>query len=245
MSELDRHEMNNFGGGRGNFRGGRGGFGGGRGRSGGGGRFGNRYDEGPPESVVESGAFLHDCQGEMVYKMTAIAQVPKFNAPVYLENKTQIGKVEEILGPISEVYFSVKPTEGVVAASFKPGDKVYLGPDKLMPLQRFTAPQTGGAKGGVQKRGGRGGGRGAGRGRGGPGGGRGGRGGGRGRGGGGFGGRGGGGRGGGGGFGGRGGGGFGGRGGGGFGGRGGGGGGFGGRGGGGFGRGRGGGGGWR
>lgn len=30
-------------------------------------------------------------------------QVPYFNAPIYLENKTQIGKVEEILGQINNV----------------------------------------------------------------------------------------------------------------------------------------------
>lgn len=30
-------------------------------------------------------------------------QIPYFNAPIYLENKTQIGKVEEILGPINSV----------------------------------------------------------------------------------------------------------------------------------------------
>lgn len=177
MSSWGRNSSGGWGSGRGGDRGGgrgggrgagRGGAGrggrGARGRGGGrsGGRYGNRYDEGPPETVVETGAFLHDCQGEMVYRMTANAQVPKFNAPVYLQNKSQIGKVEEVLGPISEVYFSVKPVEGVVATSFKPGDKVFLGPDKLMPVERFTnpPPQRGG---GVKKpgaRGGRGGGRG-------------------------------------------------------------------------------------
>lgn len=30
-------------------------------------------------------------------------QIPYFNAPIFLENKTQIGKVEEILGPINNV----------------------------------------------------------------------------------------------------------------------------------------------
>ena len=29
-------------------------------------------------------------------------KVPYFNAPIYLQNKTQIGKVEEIFGPINE-----------------------------------------------------------------------------------------------------------------------------------------------
>lgn len=126
----------------------------------------------------------------MVYKMTLAAEVPKFNAPVYLENKTQIGKIEEVLGPISEVYFSVKPGDGVQPASFKAGDKAFLAPDKLMPLQRFTQTQVS-SRGGVKKPGGgRGGGRG---GRGGGFGGRGGRGGFGGRGGGGGGGFGGGG----------------------------------------------------
>ena len=34
---------------------------------------------------------------------TCYPQIPYFNAPIYLENKTQIGKVEEILGPINKV----------------------------------------------------------------------------------------------------------------------------------------------
>jgi hypothetical protein len=48
-----------------------------------------------------------------------------------------IGKVDEILGPINEVYFSVKMGEGMVASSFKQGDKVYIGGDKLLPIERF------------------------------------------------------------------------------------------------------------
>jgi H/ACA ribonucleoprotein complex subunit 1 len=63
--------------------------------------------------------------------------VPHFNAPIYLQNKSVIGKVDEILGPINDVYFSVKMSEGMVASSFKKGDKVYIGPDKLLPMDRF------------------------------------------------------------------------------------------------------------
>ena len=29
-------------------------------------------------------------------------QVPYFNAPIYLENKSQIGKIDDIFGPINE-----------------------------------------------------------------------------------------------------------------------------------------------
>jgi H/ACA ribonucleoprotein complex subunit 1 len=64
-------------------------------------------------------------------------RVPHFNAPVYLQNKSMIGKIDEILGPINEVYFSVKMSEGMVANSFKKGDMVYIGGDKLLPTERF------------------------------------------------------------------------------------------------------------
>jgi len=56
-------------GGRDGGRGGGGGrgFGGGRGGRGFG---GGGYDQGPPESVVEAGAFSHPCEGEAVCKLT-------------------------------------------------------------------------------------------------------------------------------------------------------------------------------
>ncbi|OLY83328.1 H/ACA ribonucleoprotein complex subunit 1 [Smittium mucronatum] len=79
---------------------------------------------------------MHDCEGDMVCKSTN-PKVPFFNAPVYLQNKTQIGKVDEILGPINEVYFTVKVQDGVVASSFEKDLKVFVGSDKLLPLERF------------------------------------------------------------------------------------------------------------
>eukprot|EP01027_Heterolobosea_sp_BB2_P002047 GEZU01003083.1.p1 GENE.GEZU01003083.1~~GEZU01003083.1.p1 ORF type:complete len:148 (-),score=30.36 GEZU01003083.1:389-832(-) len=129
----------------------------------------------------------------MVYKSVTSDLIPMFNANIYTENKVPIGKVEEVMGPINEVYFSVKPVEGVNPASYKPGDKVYIAPDKLLPKERFLpkekptgAPKSkpqgqqgknagrgrGGARGGRGGRGGarggaRGGGRGGARGRGG------------------------------------------------------------------------------
>ncbi|XP_020219815.1 putative H/ACA ribonucleoprotein complex subunit 1-like protein 1 [Cajanus cajan] len=173
-----------FRGGRdgGGFRGGR--DGGGRGRGGfgrgGGGRGGGFRDEGPPSEVVEVSQFLHACEGDAVTKLTN-EKVPFFNAPIYLKNMTQIGKVDEIFGPINEAYFSIKMMEGIVATSYAAEDKFYIDPRKLLPLARFL-PQPkgqsqGGRGGGGGGRGGRGGGgRGGGgfRGRGGPRGGRGG-----------------------------------------------------------------------
>lgn len=50
--------------------------------------------------------------------------------------QTAIGKVDEICGPINQVYFTIKPQEGIQATSFKSGDKFYIGGDKLLPLEK-------------------------------------------------------------------------------------------------------------
>ena len=36
--------------------------------------------------------------------------------------------------------FTVKPVDGVVATAFKANDKVYISPDKLLPMSRFLPP---------------------------------------------------------------------------------------------------------
>ena len=108
---------------------------------------------GPPDTVLgacysesflffllicaEMGTFVHAVENEMLCSSLMPDKVPYFNAPIYLQNKSVIGKVDEILGPINEVYFSIKMGEGVVANSFKKGDKVYIGGDKLLPIERF------------------------------------------------------------------------------------------------------------
>jgi H/ACA ribonucleoprotein complex subunit 1 len=172
-----RSGRSGFGGGEG--RGGRGGRSDGRGRGGGRSSFGGRgggggrsfqREEGPPAEIVEAGAVVHDCESELVCRWTLDDKVPYFNAGVYLENKRKIGKVDEILGKISEVYFTVKMDPGVLSKSFQPKDLVYVGLDKLLPLSRFTNPN--GPSGGGRASGGRGGGRGGARGGGGRGGGR-------------------------------------------------------------------------
>ncbi|CEP21205.1 GAR1 [Cyberlindnera jadinii] len=149
----------NRGGNRGGFRGGRGGRGG----------FGRpAVPQGPPDSVLEMGSFVHSVEGD-IFCRSINTKIPYFNAPIYLENKTQIGKVDEILGPLNEVFFTIKPSEGVQADSFKDGDKFYIAPDKLLPIERFLpkpkvagppAPKKkraagrGGARGGFGGRGG-------------------------------------------------------------------------------------------
>lgn len=121
------------------FRGRGGGFnrGGNRGggsfgsRGGGGGNFGNRggggnfkkFDTGPPEKVIPLGYFDYACQDDLVCKVT-IQDVPYFNAPIFLENKEQIGKIDEIFGNLRDYYVTIKPGESIKASSFKSQQKV-------------------------------------------------------------------------------------------------------------------------
>ncbi|XP_046852624.1 H/ACA ribonucleoprotein complex subunit 1-like [Xenia sp. Carnegie-2017] len=142
---------------------------GGRGR----GRGGRIQDFGPPEQVVELGEFFHSCEEDLVCKCSN-EKVPFFNAPVFLDDKSQIGKVDDIFGPINSFYFSVKLGAGMNATSFNKKQKFFIDPAKLLPLSRFLPKPPGqkGPRGGVgsfgRGRGGRGGGRGSrgGRGRG-------------------------------------------------------------------------------
>ncbi|EEQ41784.1 putative H ACA ribonucleoprotein complex subunit [Clavispora lusitaniae] len=123
LEKKNHYIMNRGRGGfRGGFRGGRGGF--------------SQTPQGPPETVLEMGSFMHACEGDIVCRSINV-KIPYFNAPIFLENKTQVGKVDEILGPLNEVFFTIKPSEGVQASSFKDGDKFYISPDKLLPLERF------------------------------------------------------------------------------------------------------------
>jgi len=48
------------------------------------------------------GTFLHPAK-EFIVCQSTNQKIPKFNTPIYLENKTQIGKVDEVFGPINSV----------------------------------------------------------------------------------------------------------------------------------------------
>jgi H/ACA ribonucleoprotein complex subunit 1 len=76
--------------------------------------------------LLEMGTFVHAVESEMLCASINPDKVPWFNAPIYLQNKSVIGRVDEILGSINEMFFSIKMSEGMVAGSFKAGDKVYI-----------------------------------------------------------------------------------------------------------------------
>ncbi|EUB58932.1 H/ACA ribonucleoprotein complex subunit [Echinococcus granulosus] len=108
----------------------RGGFRGGRG-------IGNRsFDQGPPEAIELVGEVSHACQRDLVCRLLNEA-VPFFNASIYLENKQEIGKVDEIFGPIKKSMFSIKLADNLNAESFKEGQKMYINKLKLLTLERI------------------------------------------------------------------------------------------------------------
>lgn len=112
-----------------------------------GGNFGNRnFDQGPPERVDPVCVFSHTCGDQIIVKASDVKKVPKFNRGIYTENKSKVGTIDEIFGPIDGFLYSVKLVEGVNAASYKPGDKFYMGWDDTLPIDRFL-PKPKGAGG--------------------------------------------------------------------------------------------------
>ena len=103
--------------GRGNFRGGRGG-------ARGGGRPQQNWNE-PPNSIIEVGTFMHACEEYIIIKNHIKDKVPIFNRPLYLENKSKIGVIDDVFGPIADFMFSVKCDTGVKPTSFKDGQNIH------------------------------------------------------------------------------------------------------------------------
>ena len=60
------------------------------------------WDQGPPAIVAEVGYVMHPSQEYVVVRHTLDERVPIFNRPVYLENKTKIGVIDDVFGPINE-----------------------------------------------------------------------------------------------------------------------------------------------
>lgn len=116
--------------------------------------------------MIPFGYFDFSCQDDLVLK-SEIEDVPYFNAPIFLENMSQIGKIDEIFGTLRDYSVSVKLSDNMNASSFIPKQKLFIDPAKLLPLNRFLPqppkPKIGkkkGDKSGQGQDGGRGGSRG-------------------------------------------------------------------------------------
>jgi H/ACA ribonucleoprotein complex subunit 1 len=75
--------------------------------------------------VIPLGSYLYPAQDDLVVKVE-IEDVPYFNAPIYLQNKEQIGKIDEIFGNIRDYFVSVKLSDDIKVKSFKPHQKVSI-----------------------------------------------------------------------------------------------------------------------
>lgn len=82
-----------------------------------------RYDQGPPETVTPLGRFKWTVQDDLIVQVE-IEHIPYFNAPIYTENKQQIGKIDEIFGNIRNYFVSIKLSENIKASSFEKDTQV-------------------------------------------------------------------------------------------------------------------------
>merc|ERR1712227_1033661 len=93
------------------------------------------------ENITEICMFSHICEDKCVCVITK-KKVPYFNAPIYLKNKTLVGKISEIFGPINASMLTIKLAEGIKAESLTNGDKFFINPTKLLPLECFFPDRT-------------------------------------------------------------------------------------------------------
>ncbi|EWC74894.1 hypothetical protein C923_04416 [Plasmodium falciparum UGT5.1] len=99
----------------------------------------NRNYEGEVQcnNIILGGTFYKHCENDLLLKNELENLVPYFNGRIFLENKEEIGKVDEILGPINEFYFSVKLKEGIRAKSFSSDTHFFIDKSQTLPLSRF------------------------------------------------------------------------------------------------------------
>lgn len=93
------------------------------------------------ENNIFSGIFYKSCKNDLVVKSELKDLVPYFNGRIFLENREEIGKVDEILGPIHEYFYSVKLKEGITVHSFAPDTKFFINSEQTLPMSRFM-PET-------------------------------------------------------------------------------------------------------
>ncbi|EAN31702.2 Gar1/Naf1 RNA binding region family protein [Theileria parva strain Muguga] len=100
---------------------------------------GHNYSNEAPSEVIEVGTVSHVCENQVVIKCTLVDKVPYFNGRIFLSNKQEVGKIDEILGQVNNFYCSVKLNEGFKAKSFETNSKLYIDPKQSLPMARFTS----------------------------------------------------------------------------------------------------------
>lgn len=98
-------------------------------------------DEKPSGPLVEIGSILHPCEETVVAQITLKQKLPFPSANIFIGQDKKVGRVDEVLGPLDDVYLSVKLDNGVVPSAFEPGQKIFTTADKIMPSSRVTEPK--------------------------------------------------------------------------------------------------------
>jgi H/ACA ribonucleoprotein complex subunit 1 len=85
--------------------------------------------------TVHLGTYIHTAGDQLILKLDH-KDIPYPNSPVIL-NKSQIGKVDEVFGPINDVYVAVKLDSNTKASNFRLETKFDGYKDKFMFKDRF------------------------------------------------------------------------------------------------------------
>lgn len=97
-------------------------------------KFRNNRQDNSNAKPRELGKYLHMCEDLVVVKLTT-SDIPFPNAQVLNSQKKVIGKVEEVLGPQSEVYAAIKLDSQ--KEKYGEGDLFYCYENKFIPKERF------------------------------------------------------------------------------------------------------------
>lgn len=89
-----------------------------------------------PQNLVHVGNISHTCENKFVCKVTT-ELVPMFNSPVFLENKSHIGKSDEIFGQINNVLMSVETSDTIKPDSLEKKTAIYMDSSRLLPKDKF------------------------------------------------------------------------------------------------------------
>ncbi|KAI5148566.1 H/ACA ribonucleoprotein complex subunit 1 [Enteropsectra breve] len=90
-----------------------------------------------PQSTetVHLGTYLHPCEDMLVLKMEH-RDIPYPNSPVLKDGKV-VGKIEEVFGPVNDVFVAVKLEKGCELKDFKTESKFDAYKDKFIFKDRF------------------------------------------------------------------------------------------------------------
>lgn len=93
----------------------------------------DRRRQGSSETT-ELGKVLHTCQKQLIVRLVA-ADIPYPNSMVLNASSKVVGKIDEVLGRLNEVFAAVKLNNE--SEAYRPGEMLFSYVDKFIPKSRF------------------------------------------------------------------------------------------------------------